>query len=89
MKHIFYLFLLSSVMACHNNSENSRNISVDYPTTFQVDTVDEYFGVQVKDPYRWLEDDRSKETEAWVNTQNKTTFDYLSNVPYKRNRRSN
>jgi prolyl oligopeptidase len=37
-----------------------------------------------KDPYRWLEDDRSKETEAWVNTQNKTTFDYLSNVPYRK-----
>lgn len=84
MKHIFYLFLLSSVMACHKNAENSRNINVEYPKTSQVDTVDDYFGVQVKDPYRWLEDDRSKETEAWVNTQNKTTFDYLSNVPYRK-----
>jgi len=84
MKYIFYLFLLSSVMACHKNAENSRNINVEYPKTSQVDTVDDYFGAQLKDPYRWLEDDRSKETEAWVNTQNKTTFDYLSNVPYRK-----
>ena len=70
-------------MACHKNAENSRNISLEYPKTTQVDTVDEYFGVLVKDPYRWLEDDRSEETEAWVKTQNKTTFDYLSNVPYR------
>ncbi len=83
MKHIFYLFLFISVMACHKNAENSRNISLEYPKTTQVDTVDEYFGVLVKDPYRWLEDDRSEETEAWVKTQNKTTFDYLSNVPYR------
>lgn len=83
MKHIIYLFLLLSVMGCHKNAENSRNISIEYPKTTQVDTIDEYFGVQVKDPYRWLEDDRSKETEAWVKTQNKTTFDYLSNIPYR------
>ena len=54
----------------------------EYPKTTQVDTIDEYFGVQVKDPYRWLEDDRSKETEAWVKTQNKTTFISFK-CPYK------
>ncbi|CAI8354197.1 MAG: Prolyl endopeptidase [Formosa sp. Hel3_A1_48] len=70
-------------MACNKNAEKSRDIRVEYPISHQVDTVDEYFGTAVKDPYRWLEDDRSKETEAWVETQNKTTFDYLSKVPYR------
>ncbi|MDA8572597.1 prolyl oligopeptidase family serine peptidase [Flavobacteriaceae bacterium] len=71
-------------MACNKNAEKSRDIRVQYPISHQVDTVDEYFGTAVKDPYRWLEDDRSKETEAWVETQNKTTFDYLSKVPYRK-----
>ena len=70
-------------MACNKNAEKSRDIRVEYPISHQVDTVDEYFGTAVKDPYRWLEDDRSKETEAWVETQNKTTFDYLFKVPYR------
>ena len=70
-------------MACNKNAEKSRDLRVEYPISHQVDTVDEYFGTAVKDPYRWLEDDRSKETEAWVETQNKTTFDYLSKVPYR------
>ncbi|WP_196889754.1 prolyl oligopeptidase family serine peptidase [Aureivirga sp. CE67] len=54
-----------------------------YPVTKQVDTVDTYFGTQVKDPYRWLEDDRSPATEAWVKEENKLTFDYLNKIPYK------
>ena len=83
MKHIFYLFLLSSVMACHKNAENSRNISVEYPKTSQVYTVDDYFGVQVKDPYRWLEDDMSDETAQWVKAENDVTFSYLKNIPYR------
>lgn len=84
MQHnIFYLFMIISVMACNKNVEKSRDIRVEYPISHHVDTVDEYFGTAVKDPYRWLEDDRSKETEAWVETQNKTTFDYLSKVPYR------
>ena len=70
-------------MACTKNVKTDRNISVQYPETKQVDTVDHYFDTAVQDPYRWLEDDRSEETEAWVRTQNETTFDYLANVPYR------
>ena len=50
---------------------------MNYPETKTVDTIDTYFGVEVKDPFRWLEDDRSSETEAWVKSQNQTTFGYL------------
>jgi len=56
---------------------------VNYPVTAKVDTVDNYFGTEVKDPYRWLEDDRSPETEAWVKDQNKTTFGYLEKIPFR------
>ena len=45
--------------------------------------VDSYFGNQVADPFRWLEDDRSSETEAWVKAQNQTTFDYLKQIPFR------
>ena len=51
--------------------------ALNYPETKKVDTVDTYFGEEVPDPYRWLEDDRSEETEAWVKSQNEVTFGYL------------
>tara|TARA_R110002020_G_scaffold259768_2_gene473685 strand:+ start:17093 stop:19174 length:2082 start_codon:yes stop_codon:yes gene_type:complete len=54
-----------------------------YPETKKVDTVDNYFGTEVKDPYRWLEDDRSPDTEAWVKEENKATFGYLDKIPYR------
>ena len=54
-----------------------------YPETKKGDVVDTYFDTQVADPYRWLEDDMSDETALWVKTQNKVTFDYLSQIPYR------
>jgi prolyl oligopeptidase len=57
--------------------------ALKYPSTKKVDTVDTYFGEPVADPYRWLEDDRSEETEAWVESQNAVTFDYLNKIPYR------
>jgi len=64
-------------------SKNSNPVKVlEYPETKKVDTVDTYFGTKVKDPYRWLEDDRSEETEDWVIAQNKVTQSYLDNIPY-------
>jgi len=51
-----------------------------YPVTQKVDQVDDYFGVQVADPYRWLEDDKSAETAAWVKAQNDVTFGYLRKI---------
>lgn len=77
------LLLLTLIIACKKDKEEKNVVAVNYPETKTVDTVDTYFGVEVKDPYRWLEDDRSKETEAWVKAQNKSTFGYLDNIPFR------
>ncbi|AHM61668.1 Family S9A serine protease [Flammeovirgaceae bacterium 311] len=68
------------------NQETNRNAEMQtpkYPLTQKVDTIDTYFGEQVADPYRWLEDDRSAETEAWVKAQNLVTETYLDLIPYR------
>ncbi|MCW8109697.1 prolyl oligopeptidase family serine peptidase [Alteromonas ponticola] len=57
--------------------------SITYPTTRKGEVVDTYFGVEVADPYRWLEDDRSEETANWVKAQNQVTQNYLANIPYR------
>jgi prolyl oligopeptidase len=54
-----------------------------YPKTRQMEHVDEYHGVKIPDPYRWLEDDNSAETAAWVEAQNKVTFRFLEAVPQR------
>lgn len=54
-----------------------------YPQTAKVDVSDNYHGTVVADPYRWLEDDNSAETAAWVAAENEVTFDYLSQIPYR------
>jgi prolyl oligopeptidase len=69
--------------ACKEEQPKKQNITVTYPETKQVDTVDTYFGENIKDPYRWLEDDMSEETGAWVKNQNEVTFGYLDNIPYR------
>lgn len=56
---------------------------MNYIETKKVDTVDTYFGTEVKDPYRWLEDDRSPETEAWVRDVNEVTYGYLDKIPFR------
>ena len=76
------LLVLALISSCKNESK-TEPIIVKYPVTAKVDTVDTYFGTEVKDPYRWLEDDRSPETEAWVKEQNKTTFGYLEHIPFR------
>ena len=85
MKKLMLPFFTALVLlGCNNNniSKNQTN-TVTYPKTKKVDTVTNYFGTQVKDPYRWLEDDMSEETARWVKDQNKTTFGYLENIPFR------
>ncbi len=62
---------------------NSHKSKLAYPDTHKEDVVDTYFGVEVRDPYRWLEDDRSEATARWVKAQNALTFDYLDKIPFR------
>lgn len=61
----------------------SQEHKVSYPLTEKGNTSDYYFGKQVKDPYRWLEDDMSEQTAQWVKKQNTVTFNYLDNISYR------
>ncbi|WP_252736554.1 MULTISPECIES: prolyl oligopeptidase family protein [unclassified Psychrosphaera] len=60
-----------------------KQIKLVYPVTQKGDVVENYFGIDVADPYRWLEDDMSSETAAWVVAQNEVTNSYLSHIPYR------
>jgi prolyl oligopeptidase len=62
-------------------SDPSPRPAVTYPPTQKTNQVDVYHGVEVADPYRWLEDDNAAQTEAWVEAQNKVTFGYLDTIP--------
>lgn len=89
-----HLFLVASLLAgCQNESPTvqvedsaaqtqTQNV-LTYPTTEKHVVVDTYFDQKVEDPYRWLEDDLSDKTAAWVKAENKVTFDYLNNIPYR------
>jgi prolyl oligopeptidase len=68
-------------LACSTKKEETT--SMKYPETKKVDTVDTYFGEQVADPYRWLENDTAKETGEWVKAQNDITFGFLEKIPYR------
>jgi prolyl oligopeptidase len=76
MKIIFLLIVMASMtVACTKNS------TLNYPTTNKEIVMDNYFGTAIEDPYRWLEDDNSAETSAWVEAQNQVTFAYLNQLP--------
>jgi len=62
---------------------NTNNIFLDYPVTKKINVTDNYFGKVVNDPFRWLEDDLSDETEQWVDNQNNVTFEYLKSIPFR------
>ncbi|WP_371135113.1 prolyl oligopeptidase family protein [Daejeonella sp.] len=64
-----------------HTSPNNKKMS--YPKTNKIEIADTYFGNTIKDPYRWLEDDRSAETKAWVNAENLVTQNYLNRIPFR------
>ena len=73
----FMPFLLVGVAACNQPEEKAFT----YPETRKDATVvDDYFGTNVADPYRWLEEDNSEETADWVKRQNELTFGYLAEL---------
>ncbi len=98
MKYIIIVALLCFLVSCSNETETGNTVTtkpeiqpatdnqiakVDYPKTRKGDVVDTYFETKIADPYRWLEDDMSQETGEWVKNQNKVTFSYLENIPYR------
>ena len=76
MKTICQLIFFSSI-CLHTMAQLS------YPQTRKVNQVDQYHGVSVSDPYRWLEDDNSADTKAWVKAQNEVSFGYLEKLPLR------
>ncbi|MBN1251956.1 MAG: S9 family peptidase [Bacteroidales bacterium] len=82
MKKLIIPLVLFAFFAC-NQTQNQKKMSVIYPKTKKVDTIDVYFGTEVADPYRWLEDDLSEETANWVKAENEVTFGYLNNISFK------
>jgi len=61
-----------------------KETTFNYPATNKIDHIDTYHGIEVADPYRWLEDNTSEETADWVEAQNKVTFSYLDSIPFKK-----
>ncbi len=79
MKNLI-LFSLAGVILLSVSCDRSK---VDYPETKKKPVVDNYFGNEVTDPYRWLEENNSEEVANWVEAQNEVTFEYLSRIPYR------
>ena len=78
MKTLLKLTLLLLIMHSCTNRTN-----IEYPETRKDTIADNYWGTVVPDPYRWLEDDRSAETEAWVVAQHQVTYSYLEKIPFR------
>ncbi len=79
MKKLIPFILAATVMVFLSCDRNK----IKYPETKKVDVVDTYFSVNVADPYRWFEDDKSEGLEEWIKAQNDITFDYLSKIPFR------
>ncbi len=76
MKYPALIALILMAMGCTQQS-------YEYPESRKGDVVDTYHGTEVPDPYRWLEDDMSEETSAWVKAQNELSFSYLDQIPFR------
>jgi len=79
MKKIIQITMAATLIVSCNGPVGNK---LTYPVTKKGDVVDTYFGTEVPDPYRWLEDDMSEETAAWVKEENNVTSGYLEKIPY-------
>ena len=84
--HFTGLALLALTTACNMPEAPDSSVThntLAYPITRTDDVSDTYFGQEVSDPYRWLEDDRAEEVERWVDDQNEVTQSVLDAIPYR------
>jgi prolyl oligopeptidase len=77
------LAVTTFMISCVQKSEKDLNEPLKYPITKKVEQTDNYFGVSVADPYRWLENDTAEDVKQWVTEQNKVTFGYLEKIPFR------
>ena len=75
-----YIFLLLIALLLNTSCTNNKII---YPETDIIPVTESYYGDEILDNYRWLEDDMSDKTRDWVKRQNKTTFTYLNQIKFK------
>ncbi len=78
-----YALILLSLLFPMLTMLSAQTPKLVYPEAHRGDQVDDYHGTKVADPYRWLEDTDSAETHAWVEAENKLTFGYLDQIPYR------
>jgi len=74
------IILLSSMALL--NACTTKN-TIEYPVAERGNTIDTYFGTEIADPYRWLENDTSQATADWVKAENEVTESYLSTIPFR------
>ena len=82
-KLILPVLFTSAIFVSCNEEIKQQKTKVNYPLTTKKAVTDTLFGTEVVDNYRWLEDDRSEDTETWVKAENEVTFDYLSKISYR------
>jgi prolyl oligopeptidase len=80
---LLILNFISSAQNPNSNSPNKMNKAFDYPVAKKVDQIDDYHGVKVADPYRWLENPDSADSRAWIEAENKLTFSFLDEIPQR------
>jgi len=85
MKTTNYILAILITVILSSCKKTKPSMKIVYPETKKETVIDDYFGTKISDPYRWLEDDRSTETENWVKAQNKITFEYLNKIPNREN----
>ena len=82
-KLVSSIFIAAIIVSCNKTESVNNQEALAYPETRKDTVVDTYFGEKINDFYRWLEDDRSDETAAWVKAQNEVTFAYLDKIPFR------
>ena len=79
---LFIVASFSLVLVLNIHADGQQKLT--YPVAHKVDQIDDYHGIKVADPYRWLEDPDSADSRAWIDAENKLTFSYLEQIPERK-----